>query len=244
MRQVQLPALRGLMLPLATLPLIPATLVNLFSLQDRALLGCLIGLGLPWLAARILRRGRKGDSQKAAILMGGAAAAATALGAGAGPIAAVLLGAGAWGGARLLYDWLPEVEPPKPPPPPRAPMPEGVLAEARARLDRIEASAAARQDPAIAPVAERIGAVLDDLAERPDRLPQARRFLAVHLDGLDRISQRLDSGALPPPTLKPLLDDLATAAEELRTKLRDEETAALDIQVKVLSDRLRQEGYG
>jgi hypothetical protein len=142
-----------------------------------------------------------------------------------------------------LYDWLPEIAPPEPPPPPR-PLPDGPLAEARLRLDRIIASAAQRQDRSLAPVADRIGAVLDDLAERPDRLPQARRFLAVNLDGLERISQRLDSGAEPPATLAPLLEDLAKAAEELRAKLRAEETAALDIQVKVLADRLRQEGYG
>ena len=240
---MRLPPLRGFMLPLVTLPLIPATLFNLFTLQERALLGCLIGLALPWLAARVLRRGRRGDSQKAALLMGGAAASVAALGAGAGPIVSLLLAAGAWGGARLLYDWLPEVEPPAPPKPPPPP-PEGPLAEARIRLGRILASAERRHDLAIAPVAERIGAVLDDLEARPERLPRARRFLAVHLDGLERISERLDSGALPPPTLPPLLEDLAKAAEELRARLRDEETAALDIQVKVLSDRLRQEGYG
>jgi hypothetical protein len=37
---------------------------------------------------------------------------------------------------------------------------------------------------------------------------------------------------------------LTSAAEDLRGRIRAEETAALDIQVKVLSERLRQEGYG
>lgn len=239
----RLPPLRGMMLLLATLPLFPAAIFNLLALRERALLGCALGIALPWLAAGVLRRGKRGDSRKAALIMGGAAASVVWLGAGAGPVLGVAFGLAAWGGARLLYDWLPEATPPAPPPPPR-PMPEGPLAESRARLDRIQASAAARGDTAIPPVAERIGAVLDDLAERPDRLPQARRFLAVNLDGLERISQRLDSGAEPPATLQPLLDDLARAAEDLRAKLRAEETAALDIQVKVLADRLRQEGYG
>jgi len=236
-------ALRGIMLPLATLPLVPAALFNLLALRERALLGCALGMALPFLATLVLRRGRRGDARKAALLMGAAAFAAVTLGAGASPVIGTVFALGAWAGARLLYDRLPETAPPPPPAPPR-PMPEGPLAEARARLDRIMASAAARRDGSIAPVADRIGAVLDDLAERPDRLPQARRFLAVNLDGLERISQRLDSGAEPPATLKPLLDDLAKAAEELRAKLRAEETAALDIQVKVLADRLRQEGYG
>lgn len=239
----RLPPLRGLMLLLATLPLFPAALFNLFALRERALAGCILGIALPWFAAMVLRRGRRGDSQKAALLMGAAAFCVVWLGAGANPVIGAAFGLAAWGGSRLLYDWLPETAPPAPPPPPR-PLPEGPLAEARGRLDRILASAAARHDPMIQPVADRIGAVLDDLAERPDRLPQARRFLAVNLDGLERISQRLDSGALPPPTLKPLLEDLAKAAEELREKLRAEETTALDIQVKVLADRLRQEGYG
>ena len=239
----RLPSLRGLMLPLATLPLFPAALFNLFTLRERALLGCVLGIALPWVATLVLRRGRRGDARKAALLVGGAAFCVVSLGAGAGPIIGAVFGIAAWGGARLLYDWLPEVAPPAPPAPPK-PMPEGPLADARGRLDRILASAATRQDRSIAPLADRIGAVLDDLAARPDRLPKARRFLAVNLDGLERISQRLDSGAAPPPTLKPLLEDLAKAAEDLRARLREEETAALDIQVKVLADRLRQEGYG
>lgn len=238
-----LPPLRGMMLLIATLPLFPAALFNLLALREGALLGCALGIALPWFAAMVLRRGRRGDAQKAALIMGAAAGAVVWLGAGAGPILGAVFGAAAWGGARLLYDWLPETAPPAPPPPPR-PMPEGPLAEARARLDRILDSAASRGDASLQPLAERIGAVLDDLAQRPDRLPQARRFLAVNLDGLERISARLDSGAEPPATLKPLLEDLARAAEDLRAKLRAEETAALDIQVKVLADRLRQEGYG
>jgi hypothetical protein len=66
----------------------------------------------------------------------------------------------------------------------------------------------------------------------------------VHLDGLDRIRERLEAGAEPPPGLPRLIEDLTSAAEDLRGRIRAEETAALDIQVKVLSERLRQEGYG
>jgi hypothetical protein len=85
--------------------------------------------------------------------------------------------------------------------------------------------------------------VLDDLTARPDRLPLARRFLAVHLDGLERITTRLEAGAAPPEKLPALLEELSRTAGELRERLRREETEALDIQVKVLSDRLREEGY-
>jgi hypothetical protein len=85
--------------------------------------------------------------------------------------------------------------------------------------------------------------VLDDLGAHPDRITEARRFLAVHLDGLDRIRERLEAGAEPPPGLPKLIDDLTMAADDLREKIRAEQSAALDIQVKVLSERLRQEGY-
>jgi hypothetical protein len=124
-----------------------------------------------------------------------------------------------------------EVEPPAPPPPP------GPMSEARERLARITA------EPRLAGIAQAMDAVLDDLDARPDRLPLARRFLAVHLDGLDRIAQRLSAGAEPPPGMPQLLDDMQSAADELRNKLRAEESMALDIQVKVLAERLRQEGY-
>ncbi|MFC7688451.1 hypothetical protein ACFQY5_01190 [Paeniroseomonas aquatica] len=85
--------------------------------------------------------------------------------------------------------------------------------------------------------------MLDDLTQHPDRLPQARRFLAVHLDGLERITARLEAGAAAPEGLPPLLDELTRTAGELRERLSREESAALEIQVKVLSDRLREEGY-
>jgi hypothetical protein len=85
--------------------------------------------------------------------------------------------------------------------------------------------------------------VLDDLAQRPERLPMARRFLNVHLDGLERVTERLEAGAAPPPGLPALLADLEATATRLRESLRREESEALDIQVKVLSDRLREEGY-
>jgi hypothetical protein len=44
-----------------------------------------------------------------------------------------------------------------------------------------------------------------------------------------------------PPTLPSLLTDLAASARKLRSELRVAESEALDIQVKVLAERLRQE---
>ncbi|WP_203075406.1 hypothetical protein [Falsiroseomonas ponticola] len=223
---------RGLLLPLFTWPLLPDAVIEIARGNTRGVVAAALGLGLPLLALRTLRRGRAGDTRRAAVLMAVATGLVAGLGAQMGAPLAVLLAAGAWAGTRLMYDGaVPEVEAP---PPPAAP---GPLDEARARLSRIAAA------PALTGVTGAMAAVLDDLDARPDRLPLARRFLAVHLDGLERIADRLHAGAEPPPGMPKLLEDLQSAAEELRARLRAEESAALDIQVKVLAERLRQEGY-
>jgi hypothetical protein len=223
---------RGLLLPLFTWPLFFDAIWEVATGDTRGLVAALLGMGLTMAAVATLRRGRKGDTQGAAMLVGSAAGLVAGLGAETGPLIATLLGAGGWFGTRLLYDGaVQETEAPAPPPPP------GPLDEARVRLARIAAH------PVLVGVSGAMTGVLDDLAVRPERLGEARRFVAVHLDGLDRIRERLEAGAEPPPGLPKLLDDLTGAADELRDKLRAEESAALDIQVKVLADRLRQEGY-
>lgn len=227
------------LLPLMGLALLPAAFFNLFAMRQVPLLGCLLGIGLPFLAARIMQRGRQGDARRAALVMGLAAGLGTGLGAGAGPIIGLIFALGAWGGTRLLYAEIPEAAPPPPPAPP----PTGPLADARARLAAIEALAARSHEARLLPVAQAISLVLDDLEARPEGIARARRFLAVHLDGLERIATRLKAGASAPPSLGALLHDLETAARRLRDDLRAEETVALDIQVKVLADRLREEGF-
>lgn len=226
---------RGLLLPLFTWPLLLDAVTEIVQGDVRGLVAAGLGIGLPVLGVWRLRRGHAGDTNRAAILTGVGTGLVAGLGAAMNPVMAVLLGGGAWLGTRLLYDGaVQEVAPPEPPAPPPPP---GPLEEARARVARIAAQ------PRLVGVAGAMAGVLDDLTAKPERLGDARRFLAVHLDGLDRIRERLEAGAEPPPTLPKLLEDLTSAADELRDKLRAEETAALDIQVKVLSERLRQEGY-
>lgn len=226
---------RGLLLPLFTWPLLFDVVVEVVRGNTRGLVAAGLGILLPILAVRTLRRGRRGDTRRAAMLVAAATGIVAGMGAGTGVPIALLLAAGAWLGTRLMYDGAQvEVDPPAPPVPPPPP---GPLDEARIRLARISA------EPRMAGIAQAMDAVLDDLDARPDRLPLARRFLAVHLDGLDRIAQRLSAGAEPPASLPQLLTDMQTAADDLRAKLRAEESVALDIQVKVLADRLRQEGY-
>lgn len=223
---------RGLLLPLFTWPLLPDAVIEIARGNTRGVVAAGLGLGLPLVALRVLRRGRAGDTRRAAVIMAVTTGLVAGLGANVGAPLAVLLAAGAWAGTRLMYDGaVPELAEPEPPAAP------GPLEEARARLARIAGSAP------LAGVTSAMASVLDDLDARPDRLPLARRFLAVHLDGLERIADRLQAGAEPPPGMPKLLEDLQSAAEELQARLRAEESAALDIQVKVLSERLRQEGY-
>ena len=100
--------------------LLPAALFNLFALRQTPLLGCLLGIGLPFLAARIMRRGRRGDARRAAVLMGLAAGLATGLGAGAGPIIGLIFALGAKPGGEPRRNAHQHRRPPRiatPPPP-------------------------------------------------------------------------------------------------------------------------------
>lgn len=232
--------LRGLGLPLYAWPLLPAALVAAIAGADQIVLGAALGLGGSVLAAWVLRRGRKGDLARASWIMAAATGLAAHFAAGLGVILPFVMAAGALIGTRMTFEALPETEPP---PPPAPPLPPGPLDEARARLARVEGVATRLADPRLRSVADAMTGVLDDLTARPDRLPMARRFLNVHLDGLERIAERLDSGAAPPERLPKLLADLDTTARDLRERIRREESEALEIQVKVLSDRLSQEGY-
>lgn len=228
---------RGFGLPFFASPLIPAALLGALGGDERIVAGSALGFGLSVLAARVLRRGRKGDADRAAWIMAVGTGLAAWLAAGLGVIFPFVLAAGAFFGTRMSFQALPETEPPPPPTPPSP------IEQARERLARIEGAATRLNEPRLMGVAQAMEGVLDDLAERPERLPQARRFLAVHLGGLERITERLEGGAAPPERLPALLEDLSRTAGDLRGRLRREETEALDIQVKVMSDRLREEGY-
>lgn len=227
-------------LPVFLWPLGLDVVLELFGREPSNLVGALLGLGLSLLAARRLSRGRHGDTQRGAVLMGVAAGLTAGLAAEMHAVAAVALGFGAWAGTRLLVDDLPEAPPPPAAAAPAAPDP---LATQRGQVARIAASAPALpHGERIAGAASALQAVLDDLDRRPARLPEARRSLNLQVEGLARIVERLEAGANPPPSLPSVLDGLRDAALRLRADLTEAESEALDIQVKVLADRLRQEG--
>jgi hypothetical protein len=212
--------------------------VEIIRGNPKHLVGALLGLGLSWYAASLMAGGRRRQGAK---LYGVAAGLAAGLAASISPPIAVALGFGAWFGARLLTEDLPEVAPVVPAEPERPAAPDP-LDGPRSQLARI--AGAAPQLPLGTLLLEAAGAmqgVVEDLEARPARLHEARRFLAVHLDGLSRIVDRLEAGAAPPETLPSLLTDMAASARKLRSELRVAESEALDIQVKVLAERLRQE---
>jgi len=196
-------------------------------------------------ARRHARRLRAADPLATRIRPGVADALAglvAGLGAGVFPPVAVALGFGAYAGARLIWDDLPEAAP-EPAPPPRAAIEPGPLDEAAARL--LAVRAAAPRLPltlALTGAVDAMEALRAELAPRPDMLPEARRFLLTNLDGIERIQARLAAGAEPPAPLSPLLAEMARAADDWRGRLRALETEALEIQVKVMADRLREEG--
>ena len=231
---------RGLGLPFFASPLIPAAVLGALGGDEWIVLGSGLGFGLTVVASRVLRRGHKGDTDLAAGIMAAATGSAAWLAAGMGVVFPFVLAAGAFFGTRMAFQALPETTPP---PPPVPPAPPGPIELALGRVARLEDAAVRLNEPRVMGVAQAMRGVLDDLSERPERLPQARRFLSVHLDGLERITERLEGGAAPPERLPALLEDLSRTAGELRERLRREETQALDIQVKVMSDRLREEGY-
>jgi hypothetical protein len=229
---------RGLSLVFFLLPLVPAAFINLLSGQIRQLLGTLLGLGLGLLAFRLLREGGRTRELGAVALVGVATGFAAGLAANLHPVGALLLGLGAAWGAKLAYT------DPKP-----ATVIEGVAAPppdpldaAASRIAALARSAPRLPVPKVAEAAEALGALMVELRARPNRPEEARRFLLVMLDGLERIAARLAAGAEPPETLPALLDDMIEGAGDMRRRLREAETMALDVQVKVLSDRLRQEG--
>ena len=232
-------------LPLFLWPLMLDLPIEIMTGDGDGVLGAALGLGLSWVAAARLARGKSGDNRRGAILMGVAAGLTAKLGADMAPLLSVGLGFGAWVGTRLLTEDLLEAPAPERPPEPSIfrPAAPDPLAGPRAQLERIAAVAPALPHaPLLAEAAASMQAVVDDLAQRPARLPEARRFLAIQLDGLSRIVDRLEEGAQPPATLPSLLTDLSQSAQRLREELRASESEALDIQVKVLADRLKQEG--
>ncbi|MCU0889657.1 MAG: hypothetical protein MUC64_16910, partial [Rubritepida sp.] len=131
------------LLPLFLWPLLLDIPVELVFGNGRGLTGALLGLGLAWFAAARMARGRPGDLQRGAVLMGVAGGLTAGLAANIFPPVAVAMGFGAWAGTRLLTADLAAHEALAPAPAPAAPPPANdALAAPRAQITRILGAAA------------------------------------------------------------------------------------------------------
>ncbi|RVT95341.1 hypothetical protein EOD42_17310 [Rhodovarius crocodyli] len=226
-------------------PLAIDLLISLFAGRPSSLIGSALGLGLLMMAALTFGRGRAGDSRRGSILVGAAAGIAAGMAAHLHPIAAVMLGFGAFTGARLLTDDLPEQAAPPPPPAPAPepvrPMPSALQQTEQRLADLHRRAVALPQGEGLDDAVLGLSELLMVIARRPDSADEARRFLNMHMDGLERMAERLEAGAEPPERMAPLLADIAATARDWRIRLRARETEALDIQVKVMSDRLKED---
>ncbi|UFN50173.1 hypothetical protein LPC08_05990 [Roseomonas sp. OT10] len=229
-------ALRGLALPVFALPFLPALFLALASGQSRTITGVIAGMAGVGATVYLLRRGRHGDSRKAAFVLALGVALAANMAAGTGPVGALVLALAAFVGARWTYGFLPE--PPPPPPAPVAMPGDPALEGFRARLGTLGASAGPGMTGAVAALRE----LLEEMRLRPAQAGDARGILVVGLDGLERIAQRLARGAEPPAGLNDAVGDVERAARDAAARMRAAETEALEVQVNVLRQRLREEG--
>ncbi len=159
------------------------------------------------------------------------------------PVMMLILVACALAGGWLF--WGDEALVPKAPPPPPYVAPiDPVLTTAQADLARVEACVRrVNVDTAMrlyGIVSEARG-ILVEAQKDPVDLARARRFLVVHVAGLANIAERAAEGNAPANFL-PLLNELHTAATELRKRLHDADRESVEIQVEVLSRRLKEEG--
>jgi len=126
------------------------------------------------------------------------------------------------------------------------------LTEASQRLRRIDAAASNIRIPEFRERLARITAVgrdiLAQMARDPRDVSRGRRFLHVYLDSAERVTQEYarTPRELPGQPLddnfRRLLLDMETAFAEQRRRLVEHDTLALDVDIEVLSARLRREG--
>ncbi|MEL6977447.1 MAG: 5-bromo-4-chloroindolyl phosphate hydrolysis family protein [Pseudomonadota bacterium] len=122
------------------------------------------------------------------------------------------------------------------------------LTEAAARLGRIEAQARQLNDP---PLLERIRAMtaeirltLEALAADPSDIDMARKFLITTIPSAEASMERYAALGVRDAALSErfaaLMDEVAEAAQRQRAALRRDDALALEVEMEVLAERLRQ----
>lgn len=193
----------------------------------------------------------RGFRKRLAAMVGVGTGLAAGLAAGHNPVVAVLFGLGAAAGIRLLYG--PDAAPP-PALEPEKPLAgdAAVLAAARARIGRLEAAARAVPQRDFAEAIARIAAlarrIADEAEADPADLRRARRYLTLYLEGAETVANRYvetHRGQAAPAledNFRALLADLEAGFSAQLSQLRESDVRALDIDIAVLQQRLREEG--
>lgn len=91
--------------------------------------------------------------------------------------------------------------------------------------------------------------ILTTIEDDPTRLSQARKFLKVYLDGTQRVTETYaktyKAGSTPPQALDTdfgkVLDSIEQTFAEQKTKLLENNTFDLDVQIEVLNQQLKRE---
>jgi len=254
---------RGWLLLLLSAPLPVAAVIGLAE-GDLRLTG---GAAGPWamiLLATLLarrdfvaesegRKAKRGFRKRTAALVGVGTGLAAMFAARHRPEAAVLFGFGAAVATRLLYGA--DIRPPEPEPAaPAVPLSgdAAVLADAKARLARLDRAAAALPQPEFAAAIGRIAGlgrlIVSEAEADPADLRRVRRFLGIYLEGAERVANRyvethrgLDRPMLE-ENFRTLLDELERAFAAQHAQLKESDMRALDVDIEVLQKRLREEG--
>ena len=126
------------------------------------------------------------------------------------------------------------------------------LAEAEKVVSETAAAAGRLRDRALEARIDRLAFaardILKELEADPRDLPRARRFLTVHLVGLRDATLQFaearakDAAEAQRAPFEALLVDLETSFAKTRAGLLADDETALEIEIEVLRDRLKQEG--
>ncbi len=260
----------GVLLYLLPLPL-AAVAVRAFSTGDSAkLIVTLVALACLWLGALLNRSGLRAEAQFrrraiaaaprtprkviAAILVGIGSFIGAAAVAQLGLISGVVAGVMAFAGTLLAYGIDPRGDK----------IPEGstggysteeivtALTQAEAKISDIEQSAHEIDNADYSARLRRIGesarAVLKVIEDDPGDLRRARKFLHVYLDGArsvtasyartheDARSAEVDNN------FREMLETIESSFVETRVRLLQDDAMNLDVQIEVLTTRLKREG--
>lgn len=97
-------------------------------------------------------------------------------------------------------------------------------------------------------ITEKAREVLESIEDDPKRLTRARKFLKVYLDGTQRVTEGYarthqgQSTAALETNFSRVLDSIEQTFTEQQTKLLENDTFDLDVQIEVLETQLKREG--